>query len=155
MTETGREDNSSWVENTILEFIQRSPENNLQDETNEKAWEDALVGFSRGDDPLYTDFKEYVGPFHWTPLEIFTMTFPDIKATPEELTVISWILPQTEATKRDHREQTVYPAERWARARIFGGGREKSRRNMSSPPPGPSGTRLMHPDWARSGFVTA
>jgi epoxyqueuosine reductase QueG len=120
MTETGREDNSSWVENTILEFIQRSPENNLQDETNEKAWEDALVGFSRGDDPLYTDFKEYVGPFHWTPLEIFTMTFPDIKATPEELTVISWILPQTEATKRDHREQTVYPAERWARARIFG-----------------------------------
>jgi hypothetical protein len=140
---------------------------NDQDETNEKAWEDALVGFSRGDDPLYTDFKEYVGPFHWTPLEIFTMTFPDIKATPEELTVISWILPQTEATKRDHREQTVYPAERWARARIFGEefnqklrthlvrGREKSRRNMSSPPPGPSGTRLMHPDWARSGFVTA
>lgn len=120
MTEKGREDKSSWVENIILEFIQRSPENNLQNETNEKAWEDALVGFSRGDDPLYTAFKEYVGPFHWTPLEIFTMTFPDIKATPEELTVISWILPQTEATKRDHREQTVYPAERWARARIFG-----------------------------------
>ena len=46
MTETGREDNSSWVENTILEFIQRSPENNLQNETDEKAWEDALVGFS-------------------------------------------------------------------------------------------------------------
>ncbi|NIR14579.1 MAG: epoxyqueuosine reductase [Desulfobacterales bacterium] len=61
-----------------------------------------------------------MGPFHWTPLEIFTLTFPDMKVRPEELTVISWILPQTEATKRDHRKQTVYPAERWARARIFG-----------------------------------
>jgi ferredoxin len=120
MSVKGREDGSSWVENIILDFIQRSPENSLQNEINEKAWEDALVGFSSGDDPLYVAFKEYVGPFHWTPLEIFTQTFPDVKATSEELTVISWILPQTEATKGDHRKQTVYPAERWARARIFG-----------------------------------
>jgi epoxyqueuosine reductase len=115
-----REENSSWIENTILDFIKDSPENSLQNETNEKAWEDVLVGFSKGDDPLYTVFKEVVGPFHWTPLEIFTLTFPDIKASSEELTVISWILPQTEATKGDHRKQTLYPAERWARARIFG-----------------------------------
>jgi epoxyqueuosine reductase QueG len=38
----------------------------------------------------------------------------------EELTVISWVLPQTEATKADNRQQTVYPAERWARSRIMG-----------------------------------
>jgi epoxyqueuosine reductase len=120
MTVKGWEDASSWVENIILDFVQGSPENNLQNETHEKAWEDALVGFSTGDDSLYMAFKEYVGPFHWTPLEIFKKTFPDIKATPEELAVISWVLPQTEATKRDHRKQTVYPAERWARSRIFG-----------------------------------
>jgi epoxyqueuosine reductase QueG len=34
--------------------------------------------------------------------------------------VICWILPQTQATKADNREQTFYPAERWARSRIFG-----------------------------------
>jgi epoxyqueuosine reductase QueG len=39
---------------------------------------------------------------------------------PADLTVISWVLPQTEATKADNRAQTVYPAERWARSRIFG-----------------------------------
>jgi epoxyqueuosine reductase QueG len=39
---------------------------------------------------------------------------------PEELTVISWILPQTEATKADNRKENFYPSERWARARIFG-----------------------------------
>jgi len=120
MVVKGREDASSWIENIILDFIQGSPENNMQNETNERAWEDALVGFSTGDDSLYLAFKEYVGPFHWTPLEIFKKTFPHLKATPEELTVVSWILPQTETTKRDHRKQTVYPAERWARARIFG-----------------------------------
>jgi len=48
------------------------------------------------------------------------MQFPDEASTPENLTVISWILPQTEATKRDNRRQTTYPAERWARSRIFG-----------------------------------
>jgi epoxyqueuosine reductase QueG len=34
--------------------------------------------------------------------------------------VISWVLPQTEATKADNRAQAVYPAERWARSRIMG-----------------------------------
>ncbi len=36
------------------------------------------------------------------------------------MTVISWVLPQTEATRKDNREQTVYPAERWARSRVYG-----------------------------------
>ncbi|NIR16705.1 MAG: epoxyqueuosine reductase, partial [Desulfobacterales bacterium] len=49
-----REENASWIENIILDSIKDSPENSLQNETNEKAWEDALVGFSKGDDPLYT-----------------------------------------------------------------------------------------------------
>jgi len=34
--------------------------------------------------------------------------------------VVSWILPQTEATKKDHRKETHFPSERWARSRIFG-----------------------------------
>ena len=59
-------------------------------------------------------------PYHWTPLEIFTRTFPEIDAKAEDLSVISWILPQTEMTKADNRKQAVYPAERWARARIYG-----------------------------------
>jgi epoxyqueuosine reductase QueG len=61
-----------------------------------------------------------VGPFHYTPLELFSRTFPDSPVRADELTVISWVLPQTEATKADNRAQTVYPAERWARSRIMG-----------------------------------
>ena len=55
-----------------------------------------------------------------TPLEIFTRTFTDTSIDAAQLTVISWILPHNEKTKSDNRQQTVYPSERWARARIFG-----------------------------------
>ena len=64
--------------------------------------------------------KEDIGPFFLTPDEIFAKTFPSITVRPDELTVISWILPQAESTKRDHRKETAYPSERWARARKYG-----------------------------------
>jgi epoxyqueuosine reductase QueG len=61
-----------------------------------------------------------VGPFHWTPSELFAQTFPDEPARADALTVIAWILPQTRATKADNRNADRFPAERWARARTFG-----------------------------------
>ena len=111
---------AEWVESAIRDFINRSPENTLKNPTNDKAWADPLVGFSRGDDPIYQSYKEHVGPFHWTPLELFNLAFPQSKVEPGQLTVMSWILPQTEQTKIDMRKETVYPSESWARARVFG-----------------------------------
>ena len=111
---------AAWLETVIKEFINQSPENNLGNKANEKAFGEPIVGFSRGDDPAYEEFKKYVGDFHWTPKEIFAKTFPRSNVTADQLTVISWILPQTRATKVDNRKERVYPSERWARARIFG-----------------------------------
>lgn len=110
---------ATWIENEIKGFM-KTAENTLQNETNEKAFDEPLVGFSSGADPLYEAYKEHVGPFHMTPWEIFALTFSDFKVRPDELTVISYILPQTQATKRDNRKEDTYPSERWARARIFG-----------------------------------
>lgn len=111
---------SVWIEAIIKAFIHHSPENTLRNNDNDKAFEPPLVGFSKGDDPLYEAYKDHVGPFHLTPREIFVLTFRDFSVKPEELTVISWILPQTRATKSDNRKEKFYPSERWARARIFG-----------------------------------
>ncbi len=111
---------AGWLETLIKDFINQSPENTLKNPANDKAWDDPLVGFSSGDDPIYQAFKEHVGLFHWTPLELFNLTFPHIKAGAGELTVISWILPQTARTKSDHKKETTYPSESWARARKFG-----------------------------------
>jgi epoxyqueuosine reductase len=110
---------AAWVESVVQSFC-NSSENTLQNPAQERAWEDPLVGFSSGADPLYEQYKEVVGPFHWTPSEALTLAWPGIKVEPQDLTVISWVLPQTEATRADNRKETVYPAERWARSRIFG-----------------------------------
>jgi epoxyqueuosine reductase QueG len=112
-------DPALWVREFIEGFV-ASKENSLKNASNDPAWGKPLIGFSRGDDPIYAQMKEDIGPFFMTPHEIFTKTFPSITVRPDQLTVISWILPQAEATKRDHRKETALPSEGWARARKYG-----------------------------------
>lgn len=114
------ENPAEWLETAIKNFVNTSPENTLQNRDNDEAWTDPLVEFSSGDDPLYQGFKENIGAFYWTPWELFTKTFPGVQVEPDQLTVISWILPQVEATKFDNRKQTLYPSESWVIARIYG-----------------------------------
>ena len=108
------------ITKTIEEFVRISPENSLQNEANEAAWEEVLVGFSSGSDPIFLEFKEHIGAFHYTPEEVFNLTFAHSPATSDEITVISWILPQREITKADNRAEDFYPSERWVRARFPG-----------------------------------
>lgn len=97
-----------------------SPANTLQKWQNEPAWGEPLVGFSNGADPLYAFYKTDIGAFYRSPLEFLSHHYPENTFNAEQITVISWILPQTEATKQDHRKETHFPSERWARSRIFG-----------------------------------
>jgi len=109
-----------WISSVINDFLLNFPENTLENEANEKAWIEAIVGFSNGADPIFEAYKEHVGPFHFTPYEIFSHTFPSVRIEPEQLTVISYILPQTVATKTENRREKLFPSERWVRARIYG-----------------------------------
>lgn len=119
MTSKTPDDASAWIVKVIKDFA-RSSENTLCNAENEPAWNEPLVGFSSGGDPLYLEIKGLIGDFYWTPAEIFRMTFPSIEAAPEDLTVISWVLPQTTATRRDQTREKKFPSERWARSRSFG-----------------------------------
>lgn len=114
-------DVAAWLENSIHEFCRDSPENSMRNEENERAFDEPLVGFSNGEDPLYDELKKDIGSPFMIPVEIFRETFPDSPACADELTVISWILPQTKATKADNRKETFYPSERWIRAKHYGG----------------------------------
>jgi len=111
---------AGWVEMSIKRFCSESTENSLKNGSRERAWGEPIVGFSKGDDPLYLQISENIGPFYLTPMNAFNRVFPDVKTSPDALTVISWILPQTSETKRDHRKERTYPSERWARSRLFG-----------------------------------
>ncbi len=109
-----------WVKKIIQEFITESPLNTMQDETGEPAWDSALVGFSAGTDQIWQQYKEYVGAFHWTPWEVFNQHCPDENVSAEQLTVISWILPQRKLVRKTNRTAKTYPSEEWARIRIYG-----------------------------------
>jgi epoxyqueuosine reductase len=111
---------ADWIKGLIHAFIATSPHNTLKNKTEEPAWDDALVGFASGSDQIWQQYKEYVGPFHWTPWEVFNQHCPGERACAEELTVISWVLPQREAVRKSNRRTKKYPSEVWARVRVYG-----------------------------------
>jgi epoxyqueuosine reductase QueG len=111
---------NDWVSSVIDDFIRTSPLNTMQDGSNEPAWDQALVGFSSGADQLWQQYKEYVGAFHWTPWEVFNQHSREKNASADQLTVISWVLPQREMVRKANKRQKRYPAEEWARIRVFG-----------------------------------
>ncbi len=108
------------IRSLIQDFIATSPLNTMEDDTGETAWDHALVGFASGADRIWQQYKENVGAFHWTPWEVYAQHCPGEPAGPEELTVISWALPQREMVRRANRRARKYPAESWARIRIYG-----------------------------------
>ena len=52
----------------IADFIARSPANTMGNKSGEPAWDDALVGFASGADPIWQQYKEYIGAFPLDPL---------------------------------------------------------------------------------------
>ena len=110
---------AGWIKKIIEEFNATS-ENSLMNPQNEPAWDKPLVGFANGNDPLWDEYKKHIGDFYWTPPEIFALTFPSLSVKPDEITIVSWILPQTKQTKLDHRKEKSLPSERWARSRKYG-----------------------------------
>lgn len=104
----------------IQDFIKTSSLNSIQNENNDPAWDDCLIGFASGVDPIWQQYKEYVGAFHWTPWEVFNQHCPDKNVSADQLTVISWILPQRDQVRKLNKEAKIYPAEEWARIRVYG-----------------------------------
>jgi ferredoxin len=115
------DDPTARIEHIIREFCRTSPENSLKNEQDDRAFDDPLIGFSGGADPLYEFLRQDIGSPCMTPIEIFRRSFPGTDACAEELTVISWVLPQTRLTKDANSRETTYPSERWARAKHYGG----------------------------------
>ena len=118
MPNTGGE-TKTWIESIIRDFC-ASEQNSLHMQTGEPAWAEPQIAFASGDDPLFEQLKNDIGPFYWTPRDAFRLAWPDLDITEAELAVIVYILPQTEATRLDQRAATTVPAERWARSRFHG-----------------------------------
>jgi epoxyqueuosine reductase len=107
-----------FIERTIANFVQKSPANRRKVDGG-KYWEAPLVGFASGKDPLFKQYKKIIGKFHFTPQEIFELTFGKGNQ-PKELSVISWVLPASEDIRKSNRKESKYPSLLWAHARDFG-----------------------------------
>lgn len=107
-----------FIERAISKFVQESAANRRKADGG-KYWDRPLVGFVSGDDPLFKKYKKIIGKFHFTPQEIFDLTFGKSKQ-PRELSVISWVLPASEDIRKSNRKESRYPSLLWAHARDFG-----------------------------------
>lgn len=108
------------IKTVILRHVAESPDNDLGLQAREKIFDPPLVGFSRGSDPLYDEFRRHIGEFYFTPVEMLNLSFPDLDSTAELVSVISWILPSTAVTRSEQAEMTRYPSQRWVHTRAMG-----------------------------------
>jgi len=102
----------------ITEIVKTSPENTLKC-FEEPAWDEPIIGFAGGNDKLFARFKEVIGDFFWSPAEVMKLKYGE-DFDPEELSVIVWVLPQTEKTIADQRTEKELPSPRWIHSRHYG-----------------------------------
>jgi epoxyqueuosine reductase len=107
-----------FISKAIADFVKKSPANRRK-EGRGRYWDKPLVGFAAGDDPLFRQYKKIIGGFHLTPKEFFEKAFGKRK-NPQPVSVISWILPASEAVRKSNQREKEYPSRLWAHARDFG-----------------------------------
>jgi epoxyqueuosine reductase len=105
------------VRDEIVRFALERPENRHQD-GEEYYFDEPLVGFAAAADPLFTEYKRIIGPFHRTPPEWLTSE-PGAPAMSQG-TVICWILPITRKTRESNRREHAWPSREWAHTRNYG-----------------------------------
>lgn len=113
-------DDPRFFEALIHGYLANPRHNSIEPGSAEPAWDTPLVGFVRGDDPVFAALRQRE-PDRWTPLDAFRLAFPDTDATAADLAVAAWALPQTLATRQEARKRRELPGRRWALARHFGG----------------------------------
>jgi len=79
-------------------------------------WERPVIGVASGSDPYYDFLKDHIGPFHWSPQEVFGLKYKNVPNA-EKLRVVSMVFPQTENTKEHQRKATVFPSDNWVVSR--------------------------------------
>ncbi len=105
------------VEETIKAFVATSPLNLMPSTRKWAIFDEPLVRFVSGDDPLYQRYKDIISEHHLTPQEAVASSGADV---PEKLSIISYILPIMEPTRLANRKERLVPARRWSHQRYYG-----------------------------------
>lgn len=117
----GEPTNIQKITDFILQWMADLKNNAIEPGADQPAFSEPLIGIGAGDDQLFSFLKQDIGKdFYWTPLDAFTLAFPDKQVASSELSVISWVLPHTQTTRLAHRKMTEMPSIEWSKARHYG-----------------------------------
>lgn len=112
------------IRDSIVNFVRISPANKMFHLDGSPFFEEPLVGFADGKDPLFARFKDIIGDYHFTPQEIMEKAVQSGDVAPnqnlDKLGVICYILPVTAQTRKSNRSQKHHPSIQWAHQRNCG-----------------------------------
>jgi len=115
------EELASYLTKEIKKFAATSELNRLPDSRDEPIFEEPLVQFADGDDPLFAEYKKIIDPVHLTPREALAQAYDkNPEELPSRLSVISWVLPITRRTRESNRPQKDVPSRAWSHTRWYG-----------------------------------
>lgn len=112
-----------WVASEIRRFVLEDEDNRMTGVDCSPFFDEPLVGFASGGDPIFMELKKIIGDFHRTPQEVMASYCKNIgRNAPgaNGVGVISFVLPISEATRRENASMKDGPSERWSHTRLFG-----------------------------------
>lgn len=104
----------SEIIEVIRRFTAESPSNRLSEIDGTPIYNEPLVGFADGDDPLFEQYHRIIGYFHMTP-RLALKDFED-----PSISVVSWVLPIAEETLKSNRAMKEGCSLRWNHSRFQG-----------------------------------
>jgi len=116
---------NSVIEHLIKNFTKENEYNRRSQIDHGVYWDEPLVGFASGLDPLFSEYRTIIGSFHLTPREIITAALKEkgrglLLAEMEQVSVVSWILPVSEDTRKSNRNEEQFPSKLWAYTKSHG-----------------------------------
>lgn len=111
------------IEDVIRDFVRTSPMNRLEAFDNTQIFNEPLVGFADGDDPIFTEYKTVVSEKHLTPREALALHDEEGRTaltSPLPLSVISFVLPIDRGTRSSNALEEEGPSLRWNHTRWKG-----------------------------------
>ena len=117
------EDPKPFLEEAIRTFVRSSPLNRLTSFDNEPIFEEPLLGYADGDDPIFVEFRKVIREDHLLPREALAARLAEAGSsatTTPSVSVVAFVLPIAEATRQSNVKETQGPSLRWNHTRWQG-----------------------------------
>jgi epoxyqueuosine reductase len=123
MVTADRDDLMRWISDKIESYVHDSALNRFGASSSGPLFDEPIIGFASGADPLFSELKKVIGPFHMTPREALMEEAIRAKVPPpraKDTGVIAYVLPIANSTRLDNSSMSSAPSHSWAYTRLYG-----------------------------------